>query len=84
MVPEILVVDDHVGGLIKKDKFNSVEVEDVMQSGREKGNYALVFTLADAVLDGKIKIEQAQKEVDFKRQELLSRIIASGKQRKFY
>jgi len=84
MIPEILVVDDQVGGMIKRDKFNSVEVEDAMQSGREKGNYSLVFSLADAVSDGKITIEQAHKEVDFKRQELLDRIIAAGRQRKYY
>ena len=84
MIPEILIVDDHVGGLIKKDKFNSVEVEDIMQSGREKGNYSLVFSLADAIFDRKITLDQAQKEVDFKRQELLARIVANGRQRKFY
>ena len=84
MIPEILVVDDQIGGMIKKDKFNSVEVEDAMQSGRERGNYALVFSLADAVLAGKITMEQAYREVDFKRQELLSRIVAAGRQRKYY
>ena len=84
MIPEILVVDDQVGGMIKKDKFNSIEIEDIMQSGRERGNYSLVFSLADAVLDGKITLEQAYREVDFKRQELLTRIVNAGRQRKYY
>jgi len=83
MVPEVLVVDDHVGGMIKKDKFNSLEVEDAMQSGREKGNVPLVFSLADAVNDGKITVEQAKKEVDVRRHDLLLRVIAAGKQRKY-
>ena len=84
MIPEVLVVDEQVGGMIKKEKFNNIEVEDAMQSGREKGNISIVFSLADAVNSGRITMEQAMKEVDFKRQELLSRVVAAGKQRKFY
>ena len=83
MIPEVLVVDDHVGGMIKKDKFNSLEVEDAMQSGREKGNISIVFSLADAVNDGKITVEQAKREVDVKRHDLLLRVIAAGKQRRY-
>jgi len=84
MIPEVLVVDDQIGGQIKKEKFNSIEVEDTMQSGRDRGNYSLVFSLADAVTSGKITIDQAMKEVDFKRQELLQRLVAQGKTRKYY
>ncbi len=84
MIPEILVVDEQVGGMIKKEKFNNIEVEDTMQSGREKGNVSIVFSLADAVNAGKITMEQAMREVDFKRQELLQRVVAAGKQRKYY
>ena len=83
MIPEVLVVDDHVGGMIKKDKFNSLEVEDAMQSGRDKGNISIVFSLADAVNDGKITVEQAKREVDVKRHDLLLRVIAAGKQRRY-
>ena len=84
MIPEILVVDEQVGGMIKKEKFNNIEVEDMMQSGREKGNVSIVFSLADAVNAGKITMDQAMREVDFKRQELLQRVVAAGKQRKYY
>jgi twitching motility protein PilT len=84
MIPEVLVVDDHIGGMIKKEKFNNIEVEDAMQSGREKGDLSIVFSLAEAVLQNKITIEQAYKEVDFRRQELLGRIIAAGRQRRMY
>ena len=84
MVPEVLVVDEQVTGIIKKEKFSNVEVEDAMQSGREKGNVALVFSLADAVIAGKITMNQALKEIDFKRQEMLKRIVANGKQRQYY
>ena len=84
MIPEVLVVDEQIGGMIKKEKFNNIEVEDAMQSGREKGNISIVFSLADAVNSGRITMEQAMKEVDFKRQELLTRVVAAGKQRKFY
>jgi len=83
MIPEVLVVDDQIGGMIKRDKFNSVEVEDAMQSGREKGNISIVFSLADAVNEGKITVEQAKKEVDIRRHDLLLRVIAAGKQRRY-
>ena len=84
MVPEVLVIDDQISGMIRKENFNNVEVEDAMQSGREKGNLSLVFSLAEAVLDGKITMKQANKEVDFKRQELLARIVTAGRQRKYF
>ena len=83
MIPEVLVIDDQIGGMIKKDKFNSVEVEDAMQSGRDRGNISILFSLADAVNDGKITVEQAKKEVDIRRHDLLLRVIAAGKQRKY-
>jgi twitching motility protein PilT len=84
MIPEVLVIDDHIGGMIKKDKFNNIEVDDAMQSGREKGNLSIVFSLAEAVIDGKITMDQALKEVDMRRQELLTRIVAAGRQRRYY
>ncbi len=84
MIPEVLVVDDHIGGMIKKEKFNNIEVDDAMQSGREKGNLSIVFSLAEAVIDEKITLDQALKEVDMRRQELLTRVVMAGRQRKFY
>ena len=83
MIPEVLIVDDQIGGMIKRDVYNTTEVDDAMQSGLDKGNIPLLFTLADAVNAGKITVEQAKKEVDMRRHDTLLRIIAVGKQRRY-
>lgn len=84
MVPEILVVDEQISTIIKKDKYNNVEIEDAMLTGREKGNCNLVFALADAIVSGKITLDQAEKEIDIKNHDLLKKVVAQGKQKKFY
>lgn len=84
MVPEILIIDEQISTIIKKDKYNNIEIEDAMLTGRDKGNCGLVFALADAVVTGKITLDQAIKEVDLKNQELLKKVVAQGKQKKFY
>lgn len=84
MVPEILIVDEQMSAIIKKDKFNNIEVEDAMLTGREKGNCGLVFALAEAVTAGKISIDQAIKEVDIRNQELLKKVVTQGKLKKYF
>ena len=84
MVPEILVVDEQISTIIKKDKYNNIEIEDAMLTGREKGNCNLVFALADAIVSGKITLDQAEKEIDIKNHDLLKKVVAQGKQKKFY
>lgn len=83
MVPEILLVDEQISTIIKKDKYNNIEIEDAMLTGRDKGNCGLVFALADSVVNGKISLDQAVKEVDIRNQDLLKKVVAQGKQRKW-
>jgi len=84
MVPEILLVDEQISSIIKREKFNNIEIEDAMLTGRERGNCGLVFALADAVTSGKITLDQAIKEVDLKNQDLLKKIVSQGSQRRYY
>lgn len=84
MIPEVLLVTEQISSIIKKEKFNNIEVEDAMLTSRDKGNCGLVFALADAIISGKITLDQAMKEVDLKSQELLKKIVAQGSQRKFF
>ncbi len=84
MIPEVLVVDDQISGIIKREKFNSVDIEDAMLTGRERGNCGLVFALSDAIIAGKITLDQAEKEVDLKNQELLKKIVSQGSSRRFF
>ena len=76
MVPEIMIVDDVVAGLIRKDKFSKSEIEDAIQSRFDKGSISFVNSLANAVNKGQISLEQAQKQLDDSKLENLNRIIA--------
>lgn len=84
MIPEVLLVNEQISSIIKKEKFNNIEVEDVMLTSRDKGNCGLVFALAEAVVNGKITLDQAMKEVDLKNQELLQKVVSQGKQRRYF
>lgn len=84
MVPEILVVDEQISSIIKREKFNNVDIEDAMLTRREKGNCGLVFALAEAVTAGKVTLEQALNEVDIKNQDMLKKVVTQGKQRQYY
>ena len=84
MVPEVLVVDEQISAIIKRDKFNNTEIEDAMLTGREKGNCGIVFALAEAVTSGRITLDQAEKEVDLRAQDLLKKVVAQGKLKKYF
>lgn len=84
MIPEVLIINEQMRSIIKKDKFNNIEVEDIMLTTRDKGNSVLVFSLAEAVINGKITLDQAMKEVDLKNQDLLKKVVAQGTPRKFF
>jgi len=38
LVPEVMVVDNIVSGVIRKDKLSVSEIEDAIQSNQEKGS----------------------------------------------
>ncbi|MBQ9280021.1 MAG: Flp pilus assembly complex ATPase component TadA [Clostridia bacterium] len=76
MVPEIMIVDDVVAGLIRKDKFSKSEIEDAIQSRFDKGSISFVNSLANAVNRGQITLEQAKMQLEDSKVENLNRIIA--------
>lgn len=75
MIPEIMIVDEVIGSLIRKEKFSTTEIEDAMQSRMERGNLSLMNSLANAVISGKITLLQAEKQIDETRHQLLGRTI---------
>lgn len=83
MVPEVLLVNEQIRTIIKREKFNNIEVEDAMLTSRDKGNCVLVFSLAEAVVSGKITLDEAMKEVDLKNQDLLKKIVSQGMPKKY-
>lgn len=79
MVPEIMIVDEVVAAMIRKEKFTKSEIEDAIQTRFDKGNISFVNSLANAVTDGSISIDQAKKQLDDKDFETLNRVIMQSK-----
>lgn len=79
MIPEIMIVDDVVAGMIRKEKFSKSEIEDAIQTRFEKGNISFVNSLAKAVNDGFISLDQAKKQLDDSGIESLNRVLGTNK-----
>lgn len=75
LVPEVMVVDNIVAGLIRKDKLSVSEIEDAIQSNLEKGSIGLINSIAELFVDDKITLEQAKAQIEEKNIETLNRTI---------
>lgn len=79
MVPEIMVVDDVISGLIRKEKFSKSEIEDAIQSRFDKGNISLINSLANAINAGHITLKEAQSQVDDSKYDTLNRLLSGNR-----
>ena len=75
LIPEVMVVDNIVSGIIRKEKFSVSEMEDAMQSNSENGSIGLINSIAQAFVDNKITLEQAKAQIEEKNIEILNRTI---------
>ena len=75
LVPEVMVVDNIVAGMIRKDKLSVSEIEDAIQSSSEKGSISLINSLAELFTDDKITLDQAKAQIEEKNIEVLNRTI---------
>lgn len=75
LVPEVMVVDNIVSGLIRKEKLSVSEIEDAIQSNSENGSIGLINSLAGLFVDDKITLEQAKAQIEEKNIEILNRTI---------
>lgn len=75
LVPEVMVVDNIVSGLIRKEKFSVAEVEDAIQSSSANGSIGLINSIAELFVDDKITLEQAKAQIEEKNIEILNRTI---------
>ena len=82
LVPEVMVVDSIVSGLIRKEKLGTAEIEDAIQSGSDKGNISLINSLAQLFVDEKITLDQAKAQIEDKNIEILNRTIMQMKIKK--
>ncbi len=75
LVPEVMVVDNVVSGIIRKEKINVSEIEDAIQSNIEKGSISLINSLAELFVKEKITLDQAKSQLEEKNIETLNRTI---------
>lgn len=75
LVPEVMVVDNIVAGLIRKDKISVSEIEDAIQSNSEKGSIGLINSIAELFVEDRITLEQAKAQIEEKNIEILNRTI---------
>ena len=82
LVPEVMVVDNIVAGIIRKEKLSVSEIEDAIQSNLEKGSIGLINSLAKLFVENKITLDQAKAQIEEKNQEILNRTIMQLKIKK--
>ena len=82
LVPEVMVVDNIVSGLIRKEKLGISEIEDAIQSGQEKGDVSLINVLARLFVEERITLDQAKAQLEDKNIEILNRTIMQMKIKK--
>lgn len=75
LVPEVMIVDNIVAGLIRKEKISVSEIEDAIQSNLEKGSIGIINSIAELFVDDKITLEQAKAQIEEKNIETLNRTI---------
>ena len=82
LVPEVMVVDNIVQGVIRKDKLSVSEIEDAIQSNLDKGSIGLINSLAQLFVENRITLDQAKAQLEEKNIETLNRTIMQLKIKK--
>ena len=82
LVPEVMVVDNVVAGVIRKEKLSVSEIEDAIQSAADKGSIGLINSLAKLFVEDKITLDQAKSQIEEKNIEILNRTIMQMKIKK--
>ena len=79
LVPEVMVVNNIVAGIIRKDKISVSEIEDAIQSASDVGSIGLINSLAQLFVEEKITLDQAKAQIEEKNIETLNRTIMQMK-----
>ena len=75
LVPEVMVVDNIVAGIMRKEKISVSEIEDAIQSNLDKGSIGLINSIAKLFVEDKITLDQAKAQIEEKNIETLNRTI---------
>ena len=82
LVPEVMVVDNIISGIIRKEKISVAEIEDAIQSASDKGSIGLINSLAELFVEDRITLDQAKSQIEEKNIEILNRTIMQLKIKK--
>ncbi|MBR3134024.1 MAG: Flp pilus assembly complex ATPase component TadA [Clostridia bacterium] len=82
LVPEVMVVDNVIAGIIRKEKLGVSEIEDAIQSSSNNGNIGLINALANLFVNDIITLDQAKAQIEEKNIEILNRTIMQLKIKK--
>jgi twitching motility protein PilT len=82
LVPEVMVVDNIISGIIRKEKISVSEIEDAIQSNAEKGSIGLINSIAELFVNDIITLDQAKAQIEEKNWEILNRTIMQLKIKK--
>lgn len=81
LIPEVMVVDNIISGIIRKDKISVSEIEDAIQSS-DKGSIGLINSIATLFVEDRITLDQAKSQIEEKNIEILNRTIMQMKIRR--
>ena len=82
LIPEVMVVDNIIAGIIRKEKLSVSEIEDAIQSSSGNGSVGLINSLAELYVNDVITLEQAKAQIEEKNFEILNRTIMQLKMKK--
>ena len=82
LVPEVMVVDNIISGIIRKEKLSVSEIEDAIQSGSANGSIGLINSIAELFVNDVITLDQAKAQIEEKNIEILNRTIMQLKIKK--
>lgn len=73
LIPEVMIVDNKIGKLIRQEEMNFSEVEKVMQESKE--SISLMDSLSKLYIENKITLKQAKLQIKGSKIEILNNTI---------
>ena len=75
LLPEVMVVNNTIAGVLRKEKISVSEIEDAIQSNSEKGSIGLINSIAQLFVEDRITLEQGKEQIEEKNYEVLNKTI---------
>lgn len=75
LIPEVMLVDNVIAALIRKDKFVISDIEDAIHTGQDRGCLSVETSFAKMYNQGKISLNTIKESVDKDKFEKIKQII---------